>query len=342
MSAGVGTSLCRYGEIFCDCCDRSSLQAKWATYQIIKDGDGEVKQTVPQGNDCLDCVSTGQARHPGQEWPVTKKGILASAASKKHHVDMCKIRRGEANKPFLPESVWQTKKITGKWITTLVPKPVSQIEKMPGLKHPRSLPGLPLQHYEDGNGQSHECVMLKDDRFPDRLELTVEKSTEIAEFCFDGNKQLDSLQATEIYVKLRQQMLEERPERHFGTAMTWEQLQAALSQKATPSPANPSGQSAINAGPSEASVAMPDAETVSMVSQNYADPLAQRLGRGMEVSMEVPAGKGKRPSAKADAPQGKRPRAPNAKPPGAKKAKDPSGANLEGSADDPNYLKLPP
>ena len=270
------TALCRYGCPRCDTCDRSSDQCQWASYRLVRDGDGEVSSKVAAGTDCLDCVSTGMERYPGEQWAVIKKRVNATSASKEEHIRRCKIRRKEEQPDFLPASVWQTKKVTGKWITTLVPKRLTDIRE-PEWRKIQSSGKVSVEHYEDALGDQHPCILLKDDRFPDRLELTVEKTTEIFEFCFDGQRQLDPTQSTEIYDKLRKQMLQERPERLFSVAMTWEQLQEALQKPQHPNTAAGSGD---NVGPPEASVHNGDGEEV--VSMVTTCPLGQRLAVPME------------------------------------------------------------
>ena len=206
------TVLCRYGCQTCDACKRTSHQCKWANYRVMRNGDGEVTDNNVTGDDCLDCVTTGMERYPGEAWPVIKQRINTTNATKAENMTRCKIRRNEERQSFWPESVWQTRKVTGKWITTLAPKRLSDIAE-PEWRKLQATSKVKVEHYEDGLGNQHPCIVLKDDHLPDRLELTVEKSTEIAELCFDGTLQLDPTQATEIYATLRKQMVQERPEK---------------------------------------------------------------------------------------------------------------------------------
>ena len=339
------TALCRYGCPRCDTCDRSSDQCQWASYRLVRDGDGEVSSKVAAGTDCLDCVSTGMERYPGEQWAVIKKRVNATSASKEEHIRRCKIRRKEEQPDFLPASVWQTKKVTGKWITTLVPKRLTDIRE-PEWRKIQSSGKVSVEHYEDALGDQHPCILLKDDRFPDRLELTVEKTTEIFEFCFDGQRQLDPTQSTEIYDKLRKQMLQERPERLFSVAMTWEQLQEALQKPQHPNTAAGSGD---NVGPPEASVHNGNGEEV--VSMVTTCPLGQRLAVPMETdTYDVPGPSPMEKKRKREPKDGKEPRAPKeskgaaASRSGASKKNRGAAAAADGAlapADDPNYLNLP-
>lgn len=336
LPMAASTAICRYGSVPCDTCECDSLKYKWASYRVVRGDDGEVREQIPTGPDCFDCVATGIERFPGEEWPVIKKRINATAASKEEHLTRVKIRRGLQKPNFLPESVWQTRKVTGKWITTLVPKCKSEMSEALWRKIQQTSK-VPVEHYEDGLGNSHQCVMLKDDRFPDRMELTVEKSTEIGEFCFDGTRQLDATQASEIYDKFRAQMMEERPERHFGSAMTWEQLQASLRKPATAGDTPATGGN--NAGPAEASV--PSAENPEVVSMVGLSALGQRLTAPMETESQDARGTAaatkKRPK--------EQPKEPKQASRGSKKHRKAAGvAAVDGGEiekDDPNYLKLP-
>ena len=337
------TALCRYGVRHCDCCDRTSQDAKWAAYyQVQRGADGEAVRGAPQFNDCWDCVTTGQARHPGMEWKAIKLLILADENSREQHKRMCRIRRGEEQQSFLPESVWQTSKVTGRWITTLVPQRVSDLEKQ-GLKNIRSVPGVRLENVEDGAGSSHLCVLLKDDRFPDRLEMTVEKSTEIKEHCFDGATQLDSAQATEIYDQLRRQLLESRPERHFGVAMTLQGLRQALQPPAPPTQAPGAGLS--EAGAPAAADGGDDANIVSMVSDGATQALAQRLAAPQSAAPQAPGAVPAVPSgARVLGGQGKRARvpvSPQEKAGGQKRQRVSARSVTADGPEDSNYLKLP-